>query len=189
MNSGSVGAPAKSLSGDAKRAALVLFLLGRLPVKCCRAMSRTWTVPVLLLLSAFPPGPAQTSSSAMPGPKTRVYFIAAEEVDWNYLPAGKSLIGIPPAAEGDVDVSAYGRTYRKAVYREYTDGTFTTIKPRAPEWEHLGVLGPLIRAEVGDVIRVVFKNRTKLSCSLHPHGLSYDLIYAQRLMVNRPAEA
>src|SRR5215470_734788 len=88
MNSGSVGAPAKSLSGDAKRVALVVVLPGRLPVKCCRAMSPTWTVPILLLLSAFPPGPAQTSSSAMPGPKTRVYFIAAEEVDWNYLPAG-----------------------------------------------------------------------------------------------------
>jgi len=39
---------------------------------------------------------------------------------------------------------------------EYTDGSFTTEKPDKPEY--LGFLGPVIRAEVGDVIEVVFKN-------------------------------
>ena len=43
-----------------------------------------------------------------------------------------------------------GTVYRKALFREYTDDTFATEKKRPPEWEHLGVLGPLIRAEVGD---------------------------------------
>ena len=46
-----------------------------------------------------------------------------------------------------------GRKAKKALYREYTDATFTTLKPRPAEWEHLGFLGPLIRAEVGDTIR------------------------------------
>ena len=64
-------------------------------------------------------------------------------------------------------------TFRKAVYREYTDATFSTLKPHSPEWEHLGILGPLIRAEVGDVIKVVFKNNTNIPCSMHPHGLAY----------------
>ena len=40
-----------------------------------------------------------------------------------------------------------GSVYRKALYREYTDGTFSTLKPRPQEWQHLGLLGPLIRAE------------------------------------------
>ena len=131
-------------------------------------------LPALLLLLGFTPVSAQSGKGAAYTPGTRVYFIAAEDVDWNYLPAGKKLTGVPQGDEDDVEASAYAGVYRKAVYREYTDATFTTIKPRAPEWEHLGILGPLIRAEVGDVIRVVFRNRTKLSCSLHPHGLAYD---------------
>ena len=36
----------------------------------------------------------------------------------------------------------------KAVYREYTDGTFTKQKVRRPEEEHMGLLGPYIKAEV-----------------------------------------
>jgi FtsP/CotA-like multicopper oxidase with cupredoxin domain len=65
-------------------------------------------------------------------------------------------------------------TYLKAIYREYTDATFQTLKPRPPQWEHLGILGPLIRAEVGDTIKVVFKNNTDLICTMHTHGLLYD---------------
>ncbi len=60
------------------------------------------------------------------------------------------------------------------LYREYTDGTFRTLKLRTPEWEHLGFLGPLIRAVVGDTIRVVFKNNGDRPYSMHPHGVLYD---------------
>jgi FtsP/CotA-like multicopper oxidase with cupredoxin domain len=67
-----------------------------------------------------------------------------------------------------------GKVYRKAIYREYTDATFTKLKPRAPEWEHLGILGPVLRAEVGDTIRVVFKNNATHPYSMHPHGVFYD---------------
>ncbi len=70
--------------------------------------------------------------------------------------------------------TARSSTYLKAVYHEYTDGSFTTLKPRDPQWEHLGILGPLIRGEVGDVIKVVFKNNTSIVTTMHPHGLSYD---------------
>jgi manganese oxidase len=122
----------------------------------------TWTVPVLLIFGA----PLVAAS--------RTYFIAAEDVNWAYMPAGKSLVGVPQGDSDDADMSGLTQTYLKAVYHEYTDNTFTIAKPRDPRWDHLGILGPLIRAEVGDVIRVVFKNRTKLPCSLHPHGLSYD---------------
>ena len=63
--------------------------------------------------------------------------------------------------------------FRKAVYREYTDGSFSTLKPRAPEWAHLGLLGPVIRAEVGDRIEITLKNNTLVPVSLHPHGVLY----------------
>ena len=64
--------------------------------------------------------------------------------------------------------------YLKALYREYTDETFTTLKERPPEWEHLGALGPVIRARVGDTIVVHFKNNARFPASVHPHGVFYD---------------
>jgi FtsP/CotA-like multicopper oxidase with cupredoxin domain len=67
-----------------------------------------------------------------------------------------------------------GRVYKKAVYREYTDSTFATPKPRPSEWEHLGILGPLIRAEVGDTVRIIYRNNVPFPTSLHPHGVFYE---------------
>lgn len=108
------------------------------------------------------------SSSAS---KVHVYYIAADEIQWNYAPHGRNLTGTPVSEmEGGPSL----RTYRKAIYREYTDATFRALKPRPPQWEHLGILGPLIRAEVGDVVKIVFKNNTSIHCGMHPHGLAYD---------------
>jgi len=106
---------------------------------------------------------------------TRTYFIAADELDWDYTPRGRNPAGLPrfESSESDVATTIGHRVYHKAIYREYTDSTFTHLKPRSPQWEHLGILGPLIRAEVGDSIRVVFRNNTHLSVSMHPHGLEY----------------
>ena len=52
-----------------------------------------------------------------------------------------------------------GGEYKKAVYLEYTDDTFTTKVNRSSSEAHLGFLGPVIRAEVGDEIQVLFKNK------------------------------
>jgi FtsP/CotA-like multicopper oxidase with cupredoxin domain len=105
--------------------------------------------------------------------QTRTYYIAADNVEWNYAPNP-----LPLVPRGDTDLLHLPRislkTFVKAVYREYTDATFQTLKPQPPEWQHLGMLGPLIRAEVGDTVKVVFKNNTGLICTMHPHGLSYD---------------
>ena len=103
----------------------------------------------------------------------RTYYIAADTVDWDYAPDPLPLI---PRFDSDLTRLPHVtvKTYIKAVYHEYTDDTFQTQKPRSPEWQHLGMLGPLIRAEVGDTVRVVFKNNTGILCTMHPHGLSYD---------------
>ncbi|XP_022810543.1 hephaestin-like protein [Stylophora pistillata] len=39
--------------------------------------------------------------------------------------------------------------------------------------KHLGVLGPMLHAEVGDTIEVTFKNMARRNYSMHPHGLYY----------------
>src|SRR5712692_10994470 len=110
--------------------------------------------------------------------KVHTYYIAADEVTWDYAPAGMNRItGQPFGDEESPWVKSgphkIGRVYKKALYREYTDSTFTRLKPRPKEWEHLGFLGPLIRAEVGDTFQIVFKNNLKFPASLHPHGMFY----------------
>jgi hypothetical protein len=39
--------------------------------------------------------------------------------------------------------------------------------------EYLGLVGPILRAEVGDTIKVVFKNDLRFPTSMHPHGVAY----------------
>ncbi len=125
---------------------------------------------------------AQKSSTVMStftSGKVRTYYIAADEVPWNYVPSGKNLITGKPFNE---NTSVYtvngphriGPTYIKALYREYTDNTFTHLKPILPRWQHLGILGPVIHAEVGDTIKVVFKNNAHIPYSMHSHGLFYE---------------
>ena len=80
---------------------------------------------------------------------TRTYYIAVDEIEWDYTPMGvDQMMGMPfdkmAKMYVESDKHQIGRVYRKAVYREYTDATFTTVKPRTPEWEHLGLLGPAL---------------------------------------------
>ena len=46
----------------------------------------------------------------------------------------------------------------KTLYFEYTNETFSEKKKRNANETYLGILGPVIRAEVGDEIHVTFKN-------------------------------
>lgn len=121
---------------------------------------------------------AWATLSTAPSARTITYFVAADEVTWDYAPTGTDRIRNAPF-EGPAAFAMtsapdrIGRTYRKAIYREYTDSSFTALKPRPPEWEHLGMLGPLLRARVGDTIRVVFRNNAGRPYTMHPHGVFY----------------
>ncbi|HEU4565302.1 MAG TPA: multicopper oxidase domain-containing protein, partial [Gemmatimonadaceae bacterium] len=110
--------------------------------------------------------------------QSRIYYIAADLVQWDYAPSGRNLItGAPFGEEEEIftepDEGRIGRVYTKALYREYTDASFATLKPIPPAWSHLGMLGPLIRAQVGDTIKVVFKNNADRPYTMHPHGVFY----------------
>jgi tetratricopeptide (TPR) repeat protein len=112
-----------------------------------------------------------------PHGKVRTYYIAAEELEWDYAPQGNVLqepfCGDPDALPGALVPNRIGMRYRKSIYREYMDSSFQRLKVRSGHWRHLGMLGPLLRAEVGDEIRIVFKNRTRYPASMHPHGVFY----------------
>jgi FtsP/CotA-like multicopper oxidase with cupredoxin domain len=124
-------------------------------------------------------GAQRDARQAPPSGATRTYYIAADEVDWNYTPADHDHMTGKPYNERaryytENGPDRIGPIYRKAVYREYTDASFATLKPRPAAWEHLGVLGPVIRGEVGDTIKVVFKNNAHFPFSVHAHGVKYD---------------
>jgi manganese oxidase len=118
-----------------------------------------------------------THRPAPPAPRTRAYFVAADTVRWDYVPGGINQINGHPYSDTaffpDSAPKAVGTSYLKVLYREYTDSTFTTLKARPAEWRHLGFLGPLLRAVVGDTIRVVFRNNANHRLSMHPHGVFY----------------
>jgi manganese oxidase len=98
---------------------------------------------------------------------TRHYYIAAEDVMWSYAPSGRNLLNGNPIPQP----WALELGWSKTRFIEYTDDTFRVRKPQ-PEW--LGILGPIIRAEVGDQVVVDFLNRSHLAHDMHPHGLRYD---------------
>lgn len=137
--------------------------------------NREWSLLLLLVVPVLTMLMGCTSALAQ---QTRTYFIGAIDLDWDYAPTGINQIS--GAAFGETEnvfvqsgKERIGKVYQKAAYREFTDGTFTTLKPIDPKWQHLGILGPAIRGEVGDVIQVTFKNMTGFPASMHPHGVFY----------------
>ena len=147
-------------------------------------------------------GSDSSSAPAAYTPQTRTYYIAADEVWWDYAPQDNNVVmgtafgpdelvfagGALFFGSGSLDVAPtpidgtnpnfvpfqIGKVYLKALYREYTDNTFTTLKPVPDKWKHLGTVGPVIRAVVGDTIKVVFRNHSgSQSYSVHPHGVFY----------------
>jgi FtsP/CotA-like multicopper oxidase with cupredoxin domain len=127
-----------------------------------------WWLPVALTALATVVGLVAVPSASEG--RTREYFVAAEEVVWNFAPTGKSLLHGAGHSNGIPSPWAGHTRRKKARYIEYTDAAFSARRPQ-PEW--LGVLGPIIRAEVGDTVVVHFLNRTRNPASIHPHGLRY----------------
>uniref|UniRef100_A0A452URF2 Hephaestin n=1 Tax=Ursus maritimus TaxID=29073 RepID=A0A452URF2_URSMA len=125
---------------------------------------------------------------------SRIYYIMAEEVEWDYCPDRSWELEWHNQSEKDSYGHIFlsnqngllGSRYKKAVFREYTDGTFKIPQPRTGPEEHLGILGPLLRGEVGDIITVVFKNNASRPYSVHAHGVlesstGWPLLKRQRL--------
>uniref|UniRef100_A0A0B8RUW1 Ceruloplasmin n=1 Tax=Philothamnus irregularis TaxID=1899461 RepID=A0A0B8RUW1_9SAUR len=108
---------------------------------------------------------------------TREYYIGINEIDWNYTPGTKNILTGKPFSE-DEKASVFlkqgpdriGSTYKKAVYVQYTDNSYSHVVEKPP-W--LGFLGPIIKAEVGDIFVIHLKNFAKRAYTIHPHGVSY----------------
>ena len=141
-------------------------------------MLKRLTVVLLFAVATFLAKGVAQATQPDSAPTVRTYYVAADEVAWDYAPGGvNKMMGMKFDGYSKVFVERgphrIGSIYRKALYREYTDETFARLKPRPAEWESSGILGPILRAEVGDTIRVVFKNNATHPYSMHPHGVFY----------------
>lgn len=152
---------------------------GRLPRRWRTAiiMAFTFVVLLLLIMAILLPSNSGTTET-----KTRTFYIAADQVRWDYLPSSADLLygqesPIPPTGQYYTEASEtrIGSSYIKAQYRQYTDGTFESVVDESTESEskQRGILGPTIYCQVGDTISIVFKNNLEFTTSLHVHGLKY----------------
>jgi FtsP/CotA-like multicopper oxidase with cupredoxin domain len=119
------------------------------------------------------------AAPTVPAGTTRTYYVAADEVQWDYAPSGRDeAMGMEFDDIGKAFTQSgphrIGRIYKKAVYHEYNDATFSTLKQRGPDEQYLGILGPVLRGAVGDTIKVVFRNNGTHPFSMHPHGVLYE---------------
>jgi FtsP/CotA-like multicopper oxidase with cupredoxin domain len=97
-------------------------------------------------------------------------WIAAVPVTWDVVPNGRDAIG-------GATYTREQTVFRTVVYKAYTRNWGRPL----PNREHVvadndGIPGPLIKAEVGDQIRVHFKNldtEFKRPHSMHFHGVRY----------------
>ncbi|TNN81898.1 Coagulation factor VIII [Liparis tanakae] len=102
----------------------------------------------------------------------RHYYIAAEEISWDYG-IRKPHQSIKPG-EMRRGMRKFLPVYKKVVFRAYADEHFLVPVIRGEQQEHLGIMGPFIRAEINDVLTVVFKNKASRPYSFHLQGV-YDL--------------
>uniref|UniRef100_A0A671RSP7 Coagulation factor VIII-like n=1 Tax=Sinocyclocheilus anshuiensis TaxID=1608454 RepID=A0A671RSP7_9TELE len=101
----------------------------------------------------------------------RSYYIAAEEIMWDYG-INKPAQLIKPRDMGR-GMRKYFPAYKKVVFRAYQDRDFKHPIKRGELDEHLGIMGPVLKAEINDVLTVVFKNLASRPYSFHLHGV-YD---------------
>jgi len=122
----------------------------------------------------MPPGLAgSTLMAASVSAAVRQYFIAAEDQTWDFAPTNQNLIHCHPEAAPCAIPEPWtnSHTFPVTRYVQYTDAQFTAPVSQ-PVW--LGILGPIIRAEVGDVVKITFCNHAGGSYGMHPHGFHYD---------------
>jgi FtsP/CotA-like multicopper oxidase with cupredoxin domain len=114
---------------------------------------------------------ARRSDSGGAGGATIDYWVAAVPTAWNITPNGHDAITGDKVAPAD-------SVRETVVYRRYSAGWQTPL-PNAPPGSSDGLVipGPLLRARVGDHLRIHFKNMDTLRRqphSMHFHGVHYE---------------
>jgi FtsP/CotA-like multicopper oxidase with cupredoxin domain len=109
------------------------------------------------------------AESRRPG-RLREYWIQADAFEHNAVPTGRD------GAMGDAYRSDQ-TTYWAVGFRAYTPGWRTPLKRSSDLGANSGIPGPVLRARVGDRIRVHFRNADMhygFAHSIHAHGVAYS---------------
>ncbi|NXU57660.1 FA8 factor, partial [Turnix velox] len=113
----------------------------------------------------------QVRSFAKEKPVTWTHYIAAEEMDWDYAPVKPvSLDRNISSLYLEAGPQRIGSKYKKVMFVEYEDGSFK--KRKVPDQLDKGILGPVIKGEVGDQFKIVFRNLASRPYNIYPHGLT-----------------
>ena len=111
---------------------------------------------------------SQAHASASSG-RLREYWIQADSFYHNLTPTGyDGLMGM--------SFTAAQTSFWALGYRAYTPGWGQPLASNAAIGANTGIPGPILRGEVGDTIRVHFRNndvRRQWTHSMHPHGVLY----------------
>src|SRR5574340_512409 len=99
-----------------------------------RSGFRGWWL-ALLCAALMIPGVSRATAQqkkSVAQPRTHTYYIAADEVEWDYAPGGINKITGQPFDRMEQIYTErgphrIGKVYRKAIYREYTDATFSKL--------------------------------------------------------------
>jgi manganese oxidase len=115
-------------------------------------------------------GALALSLAAPAAARVRDYWVAAVPTSWNVVPNGRDAIM-------DMEIDPADTIFPTVVYRRYSHGWGKPL-PNAARSSSDGLLipGPLIKARVGDRLRIHFKNMDTLRHephSMHFHGVHY----------------
>src|SRR5262245_13886786 len=94
-----------------------------------------WVLGTAMATAALTATPALAKKATV-----REYFIAADEVDWDYAPSypfnpmtGQEFSDeLKLFLQPDFKPGYIGHVYKKALYRRYTDATYATLVPSPP---------------------------------------------------------
>jgi len=100
----------------------------------------------------------------------RTYYVAVEEIWWDYAP-GVAQVLSQTSPYLIANSSHPGSVYLKAHYVLYSDANFTTPVPIPPAWQHLALIGPVLKVVVGDQLNVTLLNRARFPCSISTSAL------------------
>ncbi|KFV47623.1 Coagulation factor VIII [Gavia stellata] len=113
----------------------------------------------------------QVRSFAKEKPVTWTHYIAAEEMEWDYAPMKPvSLDRNITSLFLEAGPQRIGSKYKKVMFVEYEDATFK--KRKVSDQLDKGILGPVIKGEVGDQFKIVFRNLASRPYNIYPHGLT-----------------
>ena len=135
-----------------------------------RRVARAWAIACVLALGVTSGSGGAASPGTAAKSRTIDYWIAAVPVVWNVAPNGRDGITGMPIAREDAIIPT-------VVYRRYSPNWGKPLA-NAPRDSADGLLipGPLIKARVGDRLRIHFKNMDTLRNaphSMHFHGVHY----------------